>query len=674
MDRRSNPFNELYVSETVSAGAFVEIFSSKLVRNASALYLPGNVVLKGMQGSGKSMLLTLLKPDVRVAYAESRNKFPLTGAQANFIGAGINLTTDGAIAFGQRTIEPDKSEFDILPIYFGDYVNYWVVYDVLSTIELFSSRADGAVARELNIRSQVDLLDAFAVKVSQLRCWFGYLDSVRDYASLRVALAGRINSILSYLNFNTDHLPENVLRTKTTVGEPIAQVAQTLHSSGIVPPDVHLFVRIDQYEELMRLEGHQRKLGSLYREIVNKALSLRDPYVSYRIGTRGYAWDENPRVYGTAGNLERDRNYKLVDLDEILRRKENRKTWIFPEFATDVFWKRLTYAKYEVANVGSVLETVFGDGDTPEDRARRYSGKSPERVLRLDAAWPEEWNEYLRGISKTDPLSARFGEAWARQRGKASIVHEIPPGGIPPWEQPRYKYWRKERTQAALMQVAGRCGQKMFWYGSDDILELSGGNVLIFVSICQHVWSSWLRTQRGRERTLDNLPPKLDPAVQTVGIHAASSHWFNKLGEESGGTTRQRFIRRFATVLERSLYNDDALSYPGANGFSLELEALSRYLRLEILLKECVDYGALVDVPHTTKDSSRRPRRKWYLSPVLSPFFRLPRVHTKEPAYLSPADVERWLDESRSPETLLMSHPQEDVGPSQGSLFGEGNF
>jgi ABC-type lipoprotein export system ATPase subunit len=62
MDQRTNPFNELYVTETVSSSAFVRIFSPFILKNASALFLPGNVVIKGMQGCGKSMLLSLLKP------------------------------------------------------------------------------------------------------------------------------------------------------------------------------------------------------------------------------------------------------------------------------------------------------------------------------------------------------------------------------------------------------------------------------------------------------------------------------------------------------------------------------------------------------------------------------------------------------------------------------------
>ena len=670
MDKRSNPFNELYVSETVGAGAFVQIFSSKLLQNASALYLPGNVVLKGMKGAGKSMLLTLLKPEVRVAYAEAKSSFPLTGAQAKFISAGINLTKDGAIHFGQRTIEPGKSDSEILPIYFGDYLNYWIIYDLLSTLELFAARANGQVARELKISTIPAKLDEFALAVGRLQCWFGYLESVRDYASLKRVIAQRISSILSYLNFNSDDLPQDIRHTKTTIGDPITQVAQALHSSQIIPSDVHLFVCIDQYEELLRLESRRKEMGLLYREIVNKALSLRDPNVSYRIGTRGYAWDEHPRIYGTSGNLERDRNFKLVDLDEILCRKENRKTWIFPEFARDVFCRHLAYAGYEVLNEKTLLDRVFDDGGTPEVRARQYCGKkSPERALHLDEKWPDEWKAYLRKLNLTDPLSARLGEAWSRQRGKGSILHNIPQG-IPLWDLPQNMYWRKERIQAALMQIAGRCGARMFWQGKDDVLALSGGNILVFVSLCQHIWASWLRTQRGRDPSSDSEPPRFDAVVQAVGIHEASSHGFNKLAEESGGATRQRFVSRIATALERKLYNDESLSYPGANGFSLELHALTNYPELDALLKECVDYGALVDGAHTTKDSTRRPRRKWYLSAVLSPHFRLPHIHTKEPAYLTPEDVQRWLDESRAPGNPS-SYAVEEVTLKQRSLFGD---
>ena len=667
MDKRANPFNELYVSETIGSSAFVQIFSPSILRNASALFLPGNVVLKGMQGSGKSMLLSLLKPEVRLAYAESNTNFPVAEKQSRFIGAGINLTRSGAIDFGQRTIDADKRETEILPVYFGDFLNYWIVFDILSTLELFRDRADGMLAKELDLNIEDERLTTFVKALKGSRCWFGYLDDITTYTEFRQRLADRISQYLGFLNFNSDVLPDSIRTTKTTVGEPIARTAGALVSAGILPEDVHLFVRIDQYEELIRLEGKRKEYGSLFREVVNKALSLRDPNVSYRIGTRGYAWDEHPRVFGTVGNLERDRNFKLVDLDEILRRRENRKTWVFPEFAEDVFRKRLLFVEYEDVPDSAALEGAFGVGPSPEQRAVRYCGKSPSRAIKLDKNWPQPWRDYLLQLAERDPLSARLGEAWVRQRGKGKIVNQDPEDP-PIWNEHKNRYWRKERIQAALSQIAGRCAQRMMWAGADDILELSGGNILVFVSLCQHIWSAWLRTVRGADVESDNFIPKLDDTVQAVGIHEASTHWYNKLAEESGGTTRQRFVTLAATDLERKLYNDDALSYPGANGFSLELGGLEAHPNLRTFLNECVDYGALVDAPHTTKETNRRPRRKWYLNPVLSPYFRLPHVRTKEPAYCPVKEVLAWFDSSqrRVPQTTTES---KKIDQQQPTLF-----
>lgn len=664
MDRRTNPFNELYVTETVSSSAFVRIFSPSILKNASAIFLPGNVVVKGMQGCGKSMLLSLLKPEVRIAYAIANEPFPLEDKHSKFIGAGINLTRSGSIDFGQREMS-DLHGIASLPIYFGDFLNYWIAFDLLSSILTYRDSCQGVIAAELGMDCSVDRLNSFAQGIRASRCWFGYLDAVNTFDDLRALLSARINSYLNFLNFNVPDLPAEIRDSKTTVGEPIAQIAEHLRNADILPNDVHVLVRIDQYEELTRLEGKRAEYGSMFREVVNKALSLRNPHVSYRIGTRGYAWADNPQVYGTVGFLEKDRNYKLVDLDELLRRRENRKTWIFPSFAEDVFRKRLVFADYADVPEGKALEHVFNGGVSPEDRARQYAGKSPSRAVRSDVDWPERWRRYLEDLAARDPLSARLGEAWARQKGKHHIVDEEPTDP-PVWNS--HTYWRKERVEVALMQIAGRCGQRMVWAGADDIIELSGGNILVFVSICQHIWSAWLRVAR-TERTSNGKVPTIEEAVQAVGIQEASSHWFTKVAEESGGTSRQRFISLVGETLERALYNDEALSYPGRNGFSLSLRDLQGDRELEDFLNECVDYGALFDAPHTTKEANRRPRRKWYLNPILSPYFKLPHIHTKEPAYLSGDAVRSWLYTAQirqSPRVTALS-----AKAQQPSLFDE---
>ena len=124
---RINPFFELYVGDRLSSSEFVNIFSPFLVEHAQALFRPGNVVVKGVQGSGKSMLLSLLKSDVRVEYARAKTPFPVHGEISKFIGAGINLAHSNAIDFGYRAISNDANE---TALFFADFVKYTVLLDL----------------------------------------------------------------------------------------------------------------------------------------------------------------------------------------------------------------------------------------------------------------------------------------------------------------------------------------------------------------------------------------------------------------------------------------------------------------------------------------------------------------------------------------------------------------
>lgn len=639
MDKRINPFYELYVTETIGADRFVRLFSPYLVDHTLALFQPGNVVLKGVQGSGKSMLLSLLKPETRIAYAKAGAEFPVQQELRKFIGAGINLTMCGILDFGQRPIESDKTdEQEHLPIYFGDFFNYWVVADILSSIEKFAIEKEGHIADELGLMTAKDKLNEFALSLASDDCWFGYLEGIKDFLALKQRIAERITSYRAFLNFNSDELPPGIRQSKSSVGIPISHTAKKLREYAIVPKDVAIYIRIDQFEHLGRLEGG-KKLGLLYKQIINKAIGQRDSRISYRIGTRRFAWRDEPRIYGTDSFLEEERDYKVVDLDEKLRRKENKRTWIFPAFAEDVF-KRRVVEFYNIEDKQSLLSKVFGGGLSAEDMAKMYGGSSPQRAIQVERDWPKPWTDFLYDLSNKDLFSARLAEAWARQKGedKQDVINNIPQKSPFPWDK---QYWKKERTQHALMQIAARCGERIKWAGVDDILSLSGGNILVFVSICQHIWDTWIRDMRG-EATVDSLQA-ISIDVQTVGIYQASTHWYEKLLEESGGKARQQFINHIGTMFYKKMYDDKAMSYPGHNGFSLKVRELDSEQDIKGFLEDAVDYGDLHDAPHTTKMPDKEKRIKWYLNPILSPYFKIPVQHTKEPMYVAIQDVQNWL-------------------------------
>lgn len=646
---RYHPFQELYVTETIGPDRFISLFSPFLVKHAPALFQPGNIFIKGVQGSGKSMLLRLLHPETRIAYEKAGKILPIKKESSRFISAGVNLTKCGAIDFGQLPIANGKEgeEIKVLPLYFGDFINYLVVIDLLKCLEILTSELDGKIAAELGISNSKQKMDDFAKSLSQDDCWFGYLNGISDIDILKNRMTERVSSYRAFLNLNMSKLPDEINNSKTSIGVPISQTVKYLRDNAVIPNDLTVFIKIDQYEELTRLESIKSDLGPLYQQVIHKAIGMRDAQVSYRVGTRRYALKDDLPIYGTNSKLEEERNYKVIDIDEILRRTESSRTWIFPDFAEDVFARRISQTDFrDSLKKESLLRKVFGPSPHAADVAKDYAGRSPRRGVRTESNWPQNWIDFLNNLADVDPLQARLAEAWCRQdsKEKREVMYKIPSERPYPWEKP---YWKKERVEQALMQIAGRCGARMTWAGTHDILALSGTNILVFLSMCQHIWNVWVRDNRGLNYSQAYLP-KIEPDIQTLGIQEASSHWFDKISSEAGGKRHQRFIRYVGTMFYKKMSEDKAMSYPGNNGFSLKISELNSKEVVRSFLADAVDYGNLYDSPHTTKTKDREQRRKWYLNPILCPLFKIPVARTKEPMYVSDKDVAEWINISYS--------------------------
>ncbi len=648
MNIEINPFYELYVTETATPREFVKLFSPLPAKHAQLLFQHGNVVLKGTQGTGKSMLLNLLKPEIRKAFYKEKTPFPVSGKLTDFFGAGINLTRCGALDIGQRPISEELEKEEMLfPLYFSDFFNYWIVRDILKSIEFISNNPD-----VFNKIIDEENLDRFAIELSKESCWFGYFKKINRFDELASKLDERISVYRQFNQYNIDKMPTKIIETKTGIGEPISRAADCLLKTNVIKEGTQIYVRVDQYEILYRSHELRPKLGKYYRQMINKALSTRDPNISYRIGTRSYAWEEDITVYGTSFRLEKERDYREIDLDEILRRKEDSRTWRLPDFAADVFRRRLENSGY-IINDENPIRTVFGKSPSPETLASKYAGTSRAyRALRIDDDWPDVWKRFLEKLYQDSPLSSILAQAWAMQKGTESRfgirLEKPPPQDSKSWER---TYWRKERIRQALMQIASKCGQRLMWWGDENILSLSMGSILIFISICQHIWDTFLRSERGRPTAQKKHPilDGIDGSIQVVAVQTASDYWYKKIVEQPGGTSRQRFIEYLGRLFQRKLLNDSAMSYPGHNGFSLKKKEYDADFEVARFLGDAVDYGDLFSSPHTTKTPDRYQRIKWYLNPILSPHFKIPESHIKEPIYISITEVRKWMKESKIP-------------------------
>ena len=652
MTKPTNPFNALYITEGIGPEEFVDYFSPLLVSDTRQLFERGNIVLRGVQGTGKTMLLALLKPEIRIAYAKAARPFPveeLGRELSRFIGAGINLQDSYATAFGNRPIRQDDDEPGELAIYFGDFVNYFVVRDLLCTLNKLRA-ADGTV-KDLGIATDLSQYDDFAQRIARDECWFGSLKSVKDFDSLKDCLTSRIRTYRSFFNYNFDEIPVELRESKTTAGEPISAMAVALWECGIVPNDVNIFVQIDQYEELLRLEQAEQSgsesLSQRYRSVIRGILARRNPSVSYRIGTRRYAWDEGP-IPGSPVVAEELRNYDVVDLDQILRREEwhSKKVDVFGRFTEDVFTRRLKLAGYQHEEQQRNIANVFGRRTSPEERAKKYAVSS-SRFLELEDDWSEEVKECLSKLASENPLSAKLGEAWVRQQLKRDEP-KLPNDGDYPWEdRQNKKWWRKERIQLALLQIAAANKQRMVWDGKEDVMNLSYGHVLVFLSICKYVWAAWLRSlPENGEDELCPLPTVPD-YLQDMGIRQASDYWYDKIREDQGGDTRKRLLSFLGTLFRKRLRDDKSMSFPGRNGFSVPVHELDSDPPVKRFLQEAAAYGFLIDKRRMPKDANKGDSWRWYLHPILCPHIQIPAIHTKEPMYVNVAKVRSWLENEK---------------------------
>ncbi|PTB97334.1 hypothetical protein C9994_03365 [Marivirga lumbricoides] len=639
MENRKNPFHEIYVTESIGSERFVKLFSPFLVDKAVALFEPGHVILKGLPGSGKSMLLSLLKPSIRIAYHENNVDFPVPKHLSKFIGAGINLKRSGVSDFGQRPVN-DKDGFKESPFYFADYLNYWVVLDILDAIRELGDKQSG-LGDEIGIDFNQTKLDPFAKDLANDPCWNGYLSKIKNYSELITELDKRIRIYRNFLSYNLNELPDDVKSTKTVIGFPMTIVAKLLRSHNIISEETEIFVRIDQYEELAWLEDMPNHPEKAYQQMIHKLLAMRDTSVSYRLGTRHFAWDETLSIFGTSARLEKGRNYIDISIDTLLKRKENRKIWIFPDFAEDILLRRIELSGLKFKEGKSVLAQVFGRSEFPKEMAKRYVKSNATKAVKLEEPWPDDWKSFLLELAKRDPFNAKLGEAWVRQKGKSKkeVMYTIPESDNYPWNKP---WWKKERVGQALLQIASRNNQQLIWFGKDDIISLCGSNILVFLKICRSIWDVWIRDTNYNEE-LDKLVT-FDPEIQSIGVIEASNSWYSDMAKEKGGKYRQSFVRYLGTYLYKTLVEDVSMSNPGHNGFSLDVEELEKASKLKKFLNEATDYGDLYDAPHTSKLKDKRERIKYYLNPILSPRFKVPSSHTKEPIYTNTKEVLGWVD------------------------------
>ncbi len=691
-----NPFQQLFLSDDrQTEESFVHLFSDKVLQAAihPVFQGGGNVVLKGTQGCGKTMILTLLRPEIRIAYSELGRaaEFPVPVQMRNFISAGINLTRSGVSDIVHITLgRGDETDVRELPFYFADFLNYLVVQDLIQSVETIADNPE-----VFDSILDMSCVSSFVKSVAEQDCWFGALEGVETIQELKERIKQRIGFYRRWVNGNLpEREPADAIRqSKTNIGEPIARTAECLRLSGLIGEESPVLIRVDQIEELHRaFTERQQALFLVFRKILNRMFASRDARVCYCVGTRRYGWDNENfmGVWGSEARLENRRDYHMIDMDQELFLQREVRNSIFSRFAIDAFQKRVAYYLRFETEIGqlrpNLAKSVFGKSPVAKERLAQLSqnvdDRQIDRALSLDLVgdggdWTDEWRNFLRQLYRSGRegmLDAVLAAAWGRQTGGARSKRqhrESPPPDNAPWKN--RQWWRKERLDQAVLQLSTRNQQRFMWWGFEDIRSLSDGNITVFLHICHRIWDGFLKSESSLpiEKRINLLKGEKIPSnIQAAGILFASNEWFKKLPEEPGGNSRQNFVERLGMRLNEDMMSDLRMAYPGGNGISVPL---SQFVTVEdddvVLLRkfilEAVGYGVLYETEHSSKSKKGGRRIKFYPSPILCPRFQIPAARTKEPYYWP---MDRLFELVGKAKVNLSRAPTPRSKPSQNQL------
>ena len=641
--RTRNPFQDLLVTELIeNFTQYRQMFSEKiLVGETLEVFQASNVVLSGPLGSGKSMLLNLVRYPV-IARWISDSGTPPTPIKLlpAFFGISINLTRVGVSAFGRRSVAKsfgrDDEFYDASAA--ADFINHYLFREFTSGLK-FLREAKGRSLREwLQIDRECLSDDWIFPKLSKWSAWFDYYRGAKTLEELSERCTARLEVWRSFLNANIDKVPDSVWSTKSSDTVPLHEMGNLLELlGGGGGKKLPLFVVIDQYEELPKLN---RPFGIVLQRIVNTLVKARDPVVFYKIGARTYDWGKELRVWGSDSPIEVRRDYVVVDLGDVLMRKENSNGWLFPKLATDVAYRRLTVqGHFKVRR--SQIEDMLGPW-SPEKEAGLYFRNKNRRVAVIPKISESVRGRIIAICGKhASPLQLRLASAWAIEQIQKRVPESVILSKLSgrPWSR---QWWAKERKEIALIQIASFANQKRLYFGWNTVLYLSGANISAFLMICSEIWDSATRMDVSPLRR-KALPYR----VQSDGIWNASKNWYERDKiENAGGTRRYQVVNNLGSAIGDFVVRDLGISNPGHTGFSLretDLFNSQEGQQVALFLNEAVSWAVFEERRHKSKQREGAARRKWYLHPLISPTFSVPFRRVKEPFYAAIDQVSQWL-------------------------------
>lgn len=536
------------------------------------------IVIEGIRGSGKTMLLKYLSYNVQVTVLGSVNVDDrIRFFQDRSFGIYFRNKIDDCNMFSDFNI-PEEIKNRMFKTVFvlsiareildniSDFYNHKVPNDLTKV-----------VVRVLGVESE------------------SFDDAIECLQSYIAQISNAINDNYKNSKWFEDIIP--LFSKGNLIRELITEISENIKEWN----NIQFVVLLDEYENL-----------GMFKPIVNTFIKQIDDScnLSYRIGTRPAGIEIDNSTYVGKERIQVDRDY-------LLRRLVYRKQSEYVKFALSVSERRLNQCD-EYKNRGLTdIKKILGVKEDFDKEANEVAKGLKQFDLLKEYFLPKEMKKVIKEISCDNKLIEMYNILLVTRNTDYKKVGEISRRFIESKTSQKdnkedkelYKYYldyncKYRLTLLFILLTIYKTKKK--YYSFNTFIYLSSGSINDFISLCRNTF------RYINPILLDDLcnGKTIDPILQNYGAIETADAQMVKLGQSNEDPEEMyNFVDNLGTVFQE-YHRDYKARYPETNQFAFTDEnSIRKDEKLKKYLMELINYGAIIRKENRQRPSLTEKRR-----------------------------------------------------------------
>lgn len=485
--------------------------------------------------------------------------------------------------------------------------------------------------------------------------------------------ADSLTKVVDFINNQIDHMDE-IVNTSDYDDEWKENLMPLLGNGNMVRDmvlritcdvpewrNILFVVLLDEYENLGDL---QTTVNTLIKQVDDTC------NLTYRLGMRPAGMDKNNSTYVGEEKLQVDRDY-------LLRKLTYEKISDYKQFAIDISKKRLASVDVFEKNGLTDICLILGKNEDFDMEAAQVAKAQKQFKLIRKCIPASEMADAMEKLSSKEKLLEMYNILLVLRGGDYKEISKVSEEYIEYRKEKKLKdvdgkvrkysldYGNKYRLTLLYILLA-IYGEKKMYYSVNTFLYLSSGSINDFISLCRNTFK-FINNEVLSDLIAGN---SISPVIQTNAARDTAEDQIKKVSQSNDhGSEMYSFIDNMGSIFEQ-YHRDVEARYPETNQFAfIDENQIHNDKNLNSYLIDLINSGAIIKKQNRQIKSIGQPRGFVYqLNRIFAPIYQYSyRTRGGYNQMLTTQQFHEMLEGSVPPDKFIGKGREEN----QLSLFGD---